>query len=107
MKNIVMVSSSPRKGGNSDLLAREFKRGAEESGNRVIEIFIRDIQLNFCKGCLYCQSHDGCAIHDGMQPLYFAVSHADVLVFATPVYYYGMSGQLKTFLESLTPIYGI
>ena len=59
----------------------------------------------FCIGCLYCQSHDGCALRDGVNPLLSEVQASDVLVFATPIYYYEMCGQLKTFLDRMNPLY--
>ena len=104
-KKVYIVSSTPRKNGNSEILANEFARGAEEAGNIVTKINIRDIDLKFCIGCLYCQSHEKCVLSDEMNALYADVQSADVLVFATPIYYYEMSGQLKTFLDRLNPLY--
>ena len=104
-KKVYIVSSTPRKGGNSEILADEFARGAEEAGNTVIKMNVRDLNLKFCIGCLYCQSHDKCVLSDGMNGLYNDIQTADVLVFATPIYYYEMSGQLKTFLDRLNPLY--
>lgn len=104
-KNIVIISSSPRKGGNSDTMADEFLRGAVEAGNTVEKINIRDIELKFCIGCLSCQRTGKCVLRDDMNALYDTVQRADILVFATPVYYYGMTGQLKTFLDRLNPLF--
>ncbi len=105
MKKVLIVSSSPRKGGNSETLARKFAEGAISAGNEVKVIAVRDVKLQFCTGCLYCQSHDRCVLGDGMNELYSEFENADVLVFATPVYYYSVSGQLKTFLDRLNPLY--
>ena len=104
-KKVYIVSSTPRKNGNSEILANEFARGAEEAGNSVIKINVRELDLKFCIGCLYCQSHDKCVLSDEMNSLYNDIQTADVLVFATPIYYYEMSGQLKTFLDRLNPLY--
>lgn len=104
-KNIVIISSSPRKGGNSDTMADAFLMGAIEAGNAVEKINIRDMELKFCIGCLSCQRTGKCVLRDDMNELYDTVQHADVLVFATPVYYYGMTGQLKTFLDRLNPLF--
>lgn len=104
-KKVLIVSSTPRKNGNSDVLAEAFARGAREAGNEVEKINVRDTDLRFCIGCLYCQTHDSCVIKDGMNELYERVQHAEVLVFATPIYYYEISGQLKTFLDRLNPLY--
>lgn len=105
MKKVIIVSSSPRKGGNSDVLAQKFAEGAVSAGNEVKTVAVRDLDLKFCTGCLYCQSHGRCVINDGMNALYSDFESADVLVFATPVYYYSVSGQLKTFLDRLNPLY--
>lgn len=104
-KKIFIVSASPRKGGNSDTLADEFARGAMQAGHTVEKVNVRDADLKFCTGCMYCQSHGGCALNDGMNALYERIGQSDVLVFATPVYYYSVSGQLKTFLDRLNPLY--
>ena len=104
-KKVIVVSSTPRKGGNSEILAEEFARGAKEAGNVVQFIRVRDLPLRFCTGCLYCQSHGGCVLQDGMNGLYEEFSSADALAFATPVYYYAVCGQLKTFLDRLNPLF--
>lgn len=104
-KRVVIISSSPRKGGNSDTMADEFLKGTVEAGNTAVKINIRDMELKFCIGCLSCQRTGKCVLSDGMNELYDTVQHADILVFATPVYYYGMTGQLKTFLDRLNPLF--
>lgn len=105
MKKIIIVTSSPRKDGNSEMLAKKFAEGALSAGNEVKFIAVRDVDLKFCTGCMYCQTHDKCVLNDGMNALYKDFENADVLVFATPVYYYAVSGQLKTFLDRLNPLY--
>ncbi len=104
-KNVFIVSSSPRKDGNSDMLAEEFAKGARDAGHAVQKINVRDLDMKFCSGCLYCHSAKKCAINDDMNALYQDVRNSDVLVFASPVYYYSVSGQLKTFLDRLNPLY--
>ena len=104
-KKIIVVSSSYRKDGNSETLAREFTKGAEAAGNTVETIYLRDISLNFCKGCFACLNTKQCIIQDDARELMEKVRWADVLCFATPIYYYAMSGQLKTFLDRMNPIY--
>lgn len=104
-KKVVIISSSPRKNGNSETLAKELAKGAADAGNQVEFITLKDLKLEFCRGCLYCQSHDRCVISDSVNGLLESVQNADVLVFATPVYYYSVSGQLKTFLDRLNPLF--
>lgn len=105
MKKVVVITSTPRKGGNSEILARKFADGALSTGNEVQFVNIREIDLKFCVGCMYCQSHGKCVLSDSMNGLYETVQNADVLAFASPVYYYSVSGQLKTFLDRLNPLY--
>ena len=101
----MIVTSSPRKGGNSETLASKFAEGASSCGHDVKVIAVRDLNLQFCTGCLFCQSHSKCVLNDGMNSLYSDFENADVIVFATPVYYYSVCGQLKTFLDRLNPLF--
>lgn len=106
-KKVIVISSSFRKNGNSETLAKEFARGAEDAGNMVDTIYLRDISLNYCKGCLSCQKNLKCVINDDASKLVYKVKDADVICFATPIYYYAISGQLKTFLDRMNPIYAL
>lgn len=105
MKNVLIISTSPRKGGNSESLALEFARGAQESGNRVETVFFREKNIGFCKGCLACVNTNRCVIKDDAAELVEKMLVADVIVFATPIYYYEMSGQMKTLLDRGNPMY--
>ena len=104
-KNILVISTSPRKGGNSETLADEFARGAREAGNCVEKVTLYDKTIEFCKGCLTCVKTQRCAIHDDAEAIVRQMLTSDVLVFATPVYYYGMCGQMKTLLDRSNPLY--
>ena len=106
MTNILIINATYRRGGNSEALALQFKKGAEEACNAVNLISLREIDLKFCIGCLSCQKTGKCVLKDSMNELLPVVRNADVIVLATPVYYYSMSGQLKTFLDRLNPLYG-
>ena len=104
-KNVLIISSSPRKGGNSETLAASFARGAQEAGNRVETVYLRERQYSFCKGCFACRKLGHCVINDDAVELAARMHDADVLVFVTPVYYYSVSGQLKTILDRANPLY--
>lgn len=106
MKNIVIVNSTFRKGGNSEALASQFEKGALEAGNAVTKVNLRDLGLKFCIGCLSCLKTGKCVQQDGVNDLLPVIKKADVLVLASPVYYYCVSGQLKTFLDRLNPLFG-
>lgn len=105
-KKVLIISSSLRKASNSDALAGEFARGAEESGHKVEKISLIDKEIQFCRGCLTCQNTKHCVIHDDADTIVQEkMLHADVLVFATPIYYYEMCGQLKTLLDRANPLF--
>lgn len=104
-KKVLIISSSPRKGGNSETLAAAFAKGAREAGNQVETVSLRDKQIGFCKGCLACLKLGHCVIQDDAVEIAAKMHDADVLVFATPVYYYSVSGQLKTMLDRANPLY--
>lgn len=105
MKNVVIISSSPRAGGNSETLAKEFQRGAEAAGHNVEFISLRDYEFKYCIGCYACAKNGKCFQNDGMNELSEKLVAADAIVFATPVYFYSMSGQLKVFIDRLVPTY--
>ena len=105
MKNVLVISTSPRKGGNSESLALEFAKGAEEAGNKVETVFFREKNIGFCKGCLACTKTNRCVIKDDAAELVEKMLAADVIAFATPIYYYEMSGQMKTLLDRGNPMY--
>ena len=104
-KKVLIISSSPRKGGNSDTLAEEFARGAREAGHEVEKIGLWDKTIGFCRGCLACQKTGRCVIHDDADMIAQKMLTAEVIVFATPIYYYEMSGQMKTMLDRGNPLY--
>ena len=104
-KNILVISTSPRKGGNSEMLADAFIRGAEEAGNQIEKVCLYDKTIGFCKGCLSCLKPHRCVIHDDADTIAQKMGKADVLVFATPIYYYEMCGQMKTMLDRANPLY--
>ena len=103
---ILVISSSLRLGSNSGLIAAEFARGAVESGNVVEEISLKGRQIGFCTGCLSCQETRRCCIADDSADIIRKMHDADVIVFASPIYFYGLSGQLKVLLDRSNPLYG-
>lgn len=101
-KRVLIISSSPRKGGNSDLLCDEFKRGAEDSGNIVEKIFLRDKKTAPCLACDACKKNGGkCVQQDDMAEMLQKMHEANVIVMATPVYFYSLSAQLKIFIDRI------
>lgn len=99
-KKVLVLSASPRKGGNSDLLCDQFLLGAKEAGNQVEKVFLRDKKINYCVACDYCQKNNGnCSQKDDMTEILEKMIEADVIVMATPVYFYTMDAQVKTLID--------
>lgn len=105
MKNVLIISSSPRKNSNSEALAGEFARGAAGAGHNVETVTLRDKEISFCRGCMACHQLGKCVIKDDARDIADKMLLADVIVFATPVYYYSVSGQLKTMFDRANPLY--
>lgn len=99
-KKVLILSGSPRKGGNSDLLCDEFMRGAQEAGNEVEKIRVAAKKVAPCSACYYCRDHGGeCAHKDDMAEILQKMIDADVLVLASPVYFYSIDAQLKAVID--------
>ena len=104
-KKVLIISSSLRKNANSEQLAVSFADGAKAAGHEVELISLRDKEIRFCIGCFACQKTQRCIIHDDADAIREKMLHADVLIFATPIYYYEMSGALKTMLDRANPLF--
>ena len=105
MKKIIVISTSLRHGSNSDMLADHFIDGAKSAGNDVEKISLVDKNIQFCKGCMACQKMGRCTIKDDVNDIMAKVLQADVVVWATPIYYYEMSGQMKTLIDRMNAMY--
>ena len=104
-KKILIVSASPRTGGNSDLLCGQFAKGAQEAGHQVEKIRVREKKIAPCLACYGCRGTGICVQKDDMAEILEKLVEADVLVLATPVYFYSMDGQLKTLIDRTLPRY--
>ncbi len=99
-RKVLVLSSSPRKGGNSDLLCDQFLMGAKEVGHHAEKIFLKDKKINYCTGCGTClNGGKRCPQKDDMAEVLEKMIAADVMVMATPVYFYTMSAQMKTLID--------
>ena len=104
-KKVLIISTSLRNNANSEILAKETERGAKEAGNEVEFITLKDKNIQFCKGCLACQKLKKCVISDDANAITEKMKNADVIVWATPIYYYEMSGQMKTLIDRANSLY--
>ncbi len=101
----LIISTSLRPGSNSDALARAFADGARSTGHEVETISLVGKRIGFCHGCLVCQTQKSCVIQDDANAIVDKMAASDILVFATPIYYNGMSGQMKTLLDRADSLY--
>lgn len=103
-KRVLIISASPRKNSNSEALAASFAKGAKESGNQVEMMSLREKSVNFCHGCNACQKNGVCVIKDDAGKINEKMMSSDVIVFATPIYFGEMIGQLKTVIDRTNPL---
>lgn len=106
-KNVLIITASLRNNSSTDILAEAFAKGAMKSGHNVEKISLKNKEINFCKACYYCQNINRCIQKDDVNGVLDKLINTDVVVFATPVYFYEMSGVLKTFLDRTMPAYFI
>lgn len=96
---IAVLEGSPNKRGSSNHLAEQFIRGAEEAGHTVTVIDAAHADIHPCTGCIRCGYEGPCVQKDDMETIRRTILDADMMVFVTPLYYYGMSAQLKTLID--------
>lgn len=104
-KRILIIKTSLRSNSNSDALADAFAKGAAESGNTVEQISLQGKNIAFCRGCLACQQLGRCVIQDDAISIAEQMKTAEVIVWATPIYYYEMSGQMKTLIDRANSLF--
>lgn len=104
MKKILILSSSPRPTGNTDRLCNAFRKGAMEAGHEVEKVWLGNKQIGFCRAC-YCCHNGPCPQHDAAAGIVDKMLKADIIVMATPVYFYTMSAQLKALIDRSVMVY--
>lgn len=105
MKKVVVISTSLRAGSNSQALAEQFAKGAEAAGHQVELVTLRGKEIRFCVGCLSCQQTGACIFKDDVPAIMDSVLNANVVCWATPIYYYEMSGQMKTLIDRMNAMF--
>lgn len=104
---VLAVLGSPKKKGNTALLLEHYLRGFKENHRdvEIDQVFLQEKQIEPCRGCYTCiEKNSSCVIEDDMQELYSRIIAADVLIFATPIYWWSISAQLKTFVDRFCPL---
>ena len=99
MKKVLILSGSPRKNGNSDILCDEFAKGVLEAGHKVEKIRVAEKNIGYCRACYACRGTGVCTIKDDMAEVLQKMIDADVLVLASPVYFYSIDAQLKALID--------
>lgn len=100
--HILIIMGSPRPHGNTEKLCEAFAQGAQENGKQCSFFRVNEMDLHFCVGCGWCTTHQGrCIQRDDIDALYSAFNQADGIVFASPLYFYTISAQLKTVIDRL------
>ena len=105
MSKVLVITTSLRARSNSDILAERMIAGARDAGHEVEQISLKGKDIRFCIGCLSCQKTQKCVLKDDAIWITEKVKNADTLVFVTPIYYYEMSGQMKTLLDRMNSLY--
>lgn len=102
---VLAICASPRKGGNSDVLCDQFLKGAAENGNEVKKINLAGMNISPCTACYGCTKSHWCVKNDDMEQIQQELICADVIVLATPVYFYSMDAQMKIMIDRCLPRY--
>jgi len=101
MSEIIAIISSPRTGCNSETVSRAIAEGAEENGNNVRFVHLKDLDLNPCEACNYCKSHDRCIRKDGIAELIDDIRKCDGLILSSPLYFGQVCAQYRVFEDRL------
>lgn len=104
-KRVLIINTSLRNRSNSEVLAQSFADGARSAGNEVEVVSLKNKTIAFCVGCFACQKLGHCVIKDDALEITEKMKNADVIVFSTPIYYYEMSGQMKTLIDRANSLY--
>lgn len=112
MSKIAVIRTSPHRAGNTNIMADAFAEGARQGGHEMIDINLAKYKIGYCQGCYgtksskACTEAGACWQKDDMNELLELIKDCDVLAFATPIYFYSVSGQMKVFLDRTVPLYG-
>jgi multimeric flavodoxin WrbA len=103
---ILALIGSPRKEGNTEILIEQILKGCEIKGHTHEKLYLYEYDIVPCLDCRACQKGDVCPQYDGMQEIYPKVQEADLIIFGTPLYWYGPTGKMKLLIDRLRPFIG-
>jgi multimeric flavodoxin WrbA len=104
--NIMALYGSPRQGGNTEMLLDEFLKGAQGEGAAVDRLYVHDAAISPCRGCQACFQSGQCIITDDMEQIYPRLLAADILVLASPIFFYGVAGGTKVLIDRAQALWG-
>jgi multimeric flavodoxin WrbA len=102
---VLGIYGSPRKGGNSDLILDSVLGGSQERGAEVKRIYVRDLHISGCVECGGCEKSGHCVVKDDMQEVYALLDDADIIILSSPIFFYGLSSQLKALIDRTQAIW--
>lgn len=100
-RSIVIINGSLRANGNTDVIIKSILDGAESTDAFIKQYVLRDKNINDCKGCYYCYQNNNCSITDDMQEIHLEIQKSDLIILASPMYWWGVTGLMKTFIDRL------
>ncbi|MGI6117189.1 MAG: flavodoxin family protein [Bilifractor sp.] len=106
MSRIIVFKGSPRKNSFSTKLLEQVVKGAKSKGAAIAAYDLNDPDIRGCQGCYYCRNHEGCATKDALQPMYKDIAEADGIAVSFPLYFGGINGQCKSWLDRMYPMLG-
>lgn len=104
MKKLLIVNGSPRKNGSDAKICEQISKVAADNGYESETVWVYDLGLNGCRGCMACKKTQKCVQKDGMNEILDKIRESDMLVFATPVYFHAETGPMKTFIDRMYPL---
>lgn len=105
MGKLVVFCGSPRKNGVTRKVLDRVIEGAKSEGVEVVFFDLNQPGIRGCQACMYCRTHEGCALQDPLHEMYREIAEADAILFGTPIYFYNISGQSKIWLDRLYPMF--
>ena len=100
-KRAILINGSLRVKGNTDIIIESLLEGAENTDVAIKQFVLRDKKINGCKGCYYCYDNNTCSIKDDMQEIHHEMQQSDLIILASPMYWWGVTGLMKTFIDRL------
>lgn len=100
-KRVIVINGSLRVNGNTDAILKSLLEGAQSTDILIQKFVLRELEINGCKGCYYCYENNTCSIKDDMLGIHHEIQLSDLIILASPMYWWGVTGLMKTFIDRL------